>query len=162
MTTETKIICFQVNGRPQQRGSKIASLIPKRGGGFVTSANGRPIVAARDANAKSNDWMRSVADAAREAFREPLVCTPVSVSITFYFARPQSHFGSGARNQILRPSAPLRHAQTPDLDKLTRAVLDACTGQIWRDDRQVCKLCNVCKEWTTGNERAVITVELLD
>jgi hypothetical protein len=38
---------FTVLGRGQQRGSKQASLIPKRGGGFVEK-NGRPMVVARD------------------------------------------------------------------------------------------------------------------
>ena len=32
------------------------------------------------------------------------------------------------------------HFQRPDIDKLLRAVLDACTGVIWHDDAQVMRI----------------------
>lgn len=156
----TKSICFQVNGTPKPRGSKLATLIPKRGGGYVTNANGRPVVAARDSCKQSKDWMRSVSDAARDAWGDALIVGPVAVEITLYFARPRSHYGSGRNTMIVKPMAPAYHAQRPDVDKLARAILDACTGQIWRDDSQVCGL-NVTKRWTTTNERAVVMVEIL-
>lgn len=35
---------------------------------------------------------------------------------------------------------PLWHSKKPDLDKLVRAVQDALTGIIYKDDGQVCRL----------------------
>jgi Holliday junction resolvase RusA-like endonuclease len=58
---------------------------------------------------------------------------PVAVAITFALPRPKGHFGKKG----LLPSAPRSPAVMPDLDKLVRAVLDALTGIVWRDDAQV-------------------------
>lgn len=58
---------------------------------------------------------------------------PVAVAITFRFPRPRGHFGKRG----LLPSAPSQVTTLPDIDKLVRAVLDALTGIVWRDDAQV-------------------------
>jgi Holliday junction resolvase RusA-like endonuclease len=50
----------------------------------------------------------------------------------------------------------------PDLDKLTRALLDGMTGVVYRDDAQVCAT-NIVKKYPLGEERpgvAVIVMEL--
>lgn len=71
---------------------------------------------------------------------------PMSVAVLFRFGRPKGHFtGSGA----LRPAAPEYKTTRPDLDKLVRAVLDACTDAgAWRDDSQVFHLA-AGKFWST-------------
>lgn len=58
----------------------------------------------------------------------------VSIDVTFWFARPKSHFTTKGNR-----SASYRHRYTkkPDIDKLTRSVLDALTGIVYRDDSQV-------------------------
>jgi Holliday junction resolvase RusA-like endonuclease len=38
------------------------------------------------------------------------------------------------------PQHPSWHIVRPDADKLIRAVLDALTGKVWRDDCQVAEL----------------------
>lgn len=58
---------------------------------------------------------------------------PVAVAITFLFPRPKGHYG----RRGLLPSAPSQMTTLPDIDKLVRAVLDALTGIVWRDDAQV-------------------------
>ena len=153
---------FTVLGRPQQRGSKQASLIPKRGGGFVTNAAGRPIVAARDMNAKSKDWMQEVRSAAAAAVGDNwvLLQCPIELMIKFYFARPKSHYGSGKNASVIKESSPKFHAQSPDLDKLVRAIGDSLTGVVYLDDRLVCSQI-VSKYWTEECEKAVIRVRAI-
>lgn len=151
-------ITFTVFGRPQQRGSKRAVLIPKRGGGWATK-NGRPIVAARDMNEKSKDWMHAVTAVAMECYRGELLRGPVCLEVTFFFTRPKSHFGTGRNANVLKDSAPLWHAQAPDLDKLQRSVLDALTNVLWADDRQVADV-RARKFWTNDAARADIVVTL--
>ena len=153
-------VSFIVFGRPQQRGSKRAVLIPKRGGGWL-ERNGRPVVAARDMNERSKDWMALVAAAGRDAYQGDLLTGPIRLSVVFYFRRPRSHYGKGRNAEKLKESAPQRHAQSPDLAKLMRALEDALTGQVWRDDRQVCWYGDVRREWTREQERAEVVIEEL-
>lgn len=153
-------IQFQVIGRPQQRGSKRAVLIPKRGGGFIEK-NGRPIVAAKDDNPNSKEWMGQVRDAAASAFRGELLQEPVRLTVLFYFKRPKSHFGSGLKATALKASAPQFHTGTPDLDKLVRAIGDSLTGVVLHDDKQICSLISD-RAWTTEGERAVVLIETLE
>jgi crossover junction endodeoxyribonuclease RusA len=60
----------------------------------------------------------------------------VSVRITFYLPRPQSHYTPG---KTLRGVAPLSPHRPPDLDKLLRSTFDAFTqaGVIVDDSRIV-------------------------
>ena len=154
-------ITFTIYGRPQQRGSKQAVLIPKRGGGWVEK-NGRPIVAAKDDNPNSKAWMSQVCDAAREAFQGELIRGPVRLTVRFYFTRPKNHFRTGSKAHLLRDDAPTWHAQTPDLDKLTRCLADSLTGVVLADDKQIAAYGErMGKFWTTDAERAEVTIEQL-
>lgn len=64
-------------------------------------------------------WRKDVGEAAMLARRGFYAKngTPVRVTLAFFLAT--------------EPTAP------PDIDKLTRACLDACTGVLWHDDAQV-------------------------
>lgn len=151
---------FVVLGRGQQRGSKQAGLIPKRGGGFVEK-NGRPIVVARDMNKKSKGWMQEVKVAANKAYcGADLITQPITLTAKFYFNRPSSHYGSGKNSQALKPSAPLVHAQSPDLAKLLRSLEDALTGVVWQDDKLVWTYgVGTGRYWTTAHERTEVLIE---
>jgi len=74
---------------------------------------------------------------------------PVNVHITFTFARPNSHYGTGRNKAMVKDSAPpfpSSHA-IGDIDKLARACLDALTDAgIWKDDSQVVQL-HALKVW---------------
>ena len=64
------------------------------------------------------------------------------VEVEFVFARPRSHFGTGKNVNTIKstaPSNPTSRAQG-DVDKLCRALLDACTDILWADDSQVVAL----------------------
>ena len=156
MSETATAIEFTVLGRPQPRGSKQAVLIPKRGGGFVEK-NGRPIVAAKDDNPRSKDWMNSVRCAARQAYDGELLRGPVKIHVEFFLPRPKCHFGSGRNATCLKQSSPEWHAQKPDCDKLLRGTLDALKGVIWADDAQVREL-SATKNWTMTSARAIIIV----
>jgi Holliday junction resolvase RusA-like endonuclease len=70
---------------------------------------------------------------------EPLA-EPLQMRLMFFLPRPKGHFGTGKNSAKLKASAPLAPAVKPDLDKLVRAVLDALTGVVFRDDCQVAGL----------------------
>lgn len=79
---------------------------------------------------------------------------PVSVDLLFLLPRPK------ARSRKNDPAGPLWCATRPDVDNLSKAVLDCLTLQgWWRDDAQVVHL-RVTKHWHSIGERpgAVIGV----
>lgn len=72
---------------------------------------------------------------------------PLYVWMHFRFKRPKSHFGTGKNADVLKPNAPFWHGNTPDLDNLAKAVMDACTQLgLWGDDRQIVEL-GLKKTW---------------
>jgi len=80
-------------------------------------------------------WQHEIASAVRCVVTAPLP-GPVQIDLEFRLLRPKSHFvnGDGLR---LKPHVPLYHATKPDVDKVTRAVLDGLTGALYADDGQV-------------------------
>jgi len=92
------------------------------------------------ANKRQKPWMADVKASAWAAtegiFYRPLTGA-VILKVQFQFTRPKSHYGSGKNAGQVKGSAPKYHITKPDLTKLTRAVEDALTGVIWRDDSQV-------------------------
>jgi len=112
-----------IHGPPATAGSKR---------GFVHPSTGRVVIT--DDSERSKPWQAVVASAAADAMGDrPLFDGPLSLYITFTFPRPKGHYG----RRGLRPSAPLHPTVRPDLLKLARAVEDALTGVVWRDDAQI-------------------------
>lgn len=156
-----RVIEFTVIGRPQQRGSKTASVVTKAGGEIVRRPNGSPAIRVMDSNKKSGDWMTSVKQVAAGIMGDrELIRSPVVLTVQFYFARPKAHYRTGRNAGKLKDSAPSIHAQSPDLAKLIRCLEDALTGVVWADDRQVWKYGEgTARHWTSQQERAVVRVE---
>ena len=117
------MITFTVYGTPQPAGSKRAMQHP------VTQR-----IVVLDAAKNSRPWKNDVAETALQSMTalEPLE-GPLILSLVFYVQRPKGHYGKRG----LRPSAPRFPAVRPDVTKLIRAVEDAMTGIVWRDDAQV-------------------------
>lgn len=113
-------VSFVVYGIAQPAGSKR---------GFVKA--GRVVIT--DASAKSRPWKAQVSDAAAQASDGPLLAGPLTLTVDFYLPRPKGHIGVKG----VRPSAPAYPIVKPDTTKLLRAVEDALTGIVWRDDAQV-------------------------
>lgn len=115
-------VSFTVYGLAQPAGSKRAGM-SKHGKMFV-----------RDDAKRSRPWKTQVSQAAGEAMNGTgLLDGPLELSVIFTVPRPKGHYGARG----LRPSAPEYPAVRPDVTKLLRAVEDACTGIVWRDDAQI-------------------------
>lgn len=139
-------VTFTVNGVAQPAGSKR---------GFVNHKTGRVIIT--DDAKKSRPWKAQVADAAIAAMDGPLLSGPLELVVTFTVPRPKGHFGKGRNAGTVAASAPPFPTVKPDLTKLVRAVEDALTGIVWRDDAQVIAQ-HAFKEY---GEHAVCKVEVL-
>ena len=96
-----------------------------------------------EANPHVKQWRQDTAAAAIDA--RPDEWNPYlafHVEVEFVFARPMTHFGTGRNSSIIKRTAPT-HPTTRmqgDVDKLSRALLDACTDILWADDSQVVAL----------------------
>ncbi len=114
--TET-LISFRVHGLPIPQGST-----------RVWMVKGRPITTS---SAKGlSGWRRLVADVAQNyAPAEPWV-GPVGIELHFGLPKPKS----APKRKRVWPD------KRPDLDKLTRAVLDALTYVVFADDSQVIEI----------------------
>lgn len=125
------MIEFTVIGKAEPAGSKRAFRNPKTGGMIVT-----------DANQNAKPWQAAVAEKANETMLAhargegvawDLLGGPLALGLCFFITRPKSHFGKRG----LLPSAPEFPTGKPDALKLARAVEDALTGVVWRDDAQI-------------------------
>ena len=133
---------FRVRGIPAPQGSKRAYV-----------RNGRANLVEM-AGASLKAWRQDVTVAALAATRQGgwyVIDKPVAVHVGFYMPRPKS-----------RPLDVI-HAKRPDIDKLTRAVLDALTtANVWEDDSLVADL----KVWKRYEDEhgpgACIAVQVID
>jgi Holliday junction resolvase RusA-like endonuclease len=125
------MIAFSVIGKPQPGGSKRA--YPRR------RSDGTLAVAVVDSNPMVDDWKALAQHAARQVVERmpthPDGC--VALQVDFYFERPKSHYRTGANAHLLRDGAPERPTSKPDATKVLRALEDALTGVVWRDDAQI-------------------------
>jgi len=64
---------------------------------------------------------------------------PVEVNLTFYLERPPGHYSTGGDIKKSSPDID-EHIFKPDLDNLTKFVLDVLVGLAYDDDKQVVKL----------------------
>jgi crossover junction endodeoxyribonuclease RusA len=120
--------------------------------GSMTTARGR-IYAANSPTLRP--WRASVtmhAVDAKHRHEHPGFTGPVRVQIVFWLPRPKT-----LPKKIRLPS------KRPDLDKLTRAILDALTdAAIWVDDAQVQQLALVKYYASAHPPGAAITIEPAD
>lgn len=89
-------------------------------------------------------WRFKISQAARELNKELIEFDAVRVTLLFMLPQPKK---------------PVRQYPTtkPDIDKLSRAVLDALTGVLYKDDSQVTQL-DAQKVYTYGEPGVYITV----
>lgn len=134
-------LTFTVFGVAQPQGS--AKAFMRKGARF-------PIVTSDNPQLKG--WRQLVAHAASQALHQTtggvFIEGPVRLCAGFYLPRPKSLGGK-----------PRAHMTRPDVDKLARAIGDALTGVVWRDDSQVVQL-KVEKQYAAVGESpcAVIAV----
>lgn len=126
MTTnqEPTRIHFTVLGKARPAGSKRA---------FVNRKTGQPIVT-DDSGKEGKAWRADVKNSAHLAHQGPLLTGELTVVMTFYRPRPKAHLRA---NGEVKDSAPKAPVTRPDVLKLARAVEDALTGVVYRDDSQI-------------------------
>ena len=117
---------FTVLGTAKPAGSKKAFAHPKTGRIIVTDQSG----------AAGKTWRNDVRAEALKVMDEPLRGA-VGMDITFYRARPKGHYGTGRNAAVVKDSSPAHPTVAPDVDKLSRSVLDALSGTCYLDDAQV-------------------------
>lgn len=117
-----------VYGRPQPKGSK-QPYVNK-------SKEGKTFAGMKDTNPKAAQYQRDVRALAGKSFDGPMIDEAATLIVTFCYARPKGHFGSGKNSRKLKASAPMRHTQKPDNSKTLRTIEDALIGVVIRDDSQ--------------------------
>jgi len=145
------VIRFDILGKPVPRGSKRAFPIRRKDGTLG--------VAVSDNTGESGRlWMAMVREAARSALPADWVprSGPIKLFIVFQLRRPKAHYTTKG---AVKPSAPAQPIVKPDLTKLLRAVEDALTGVVWRDDSQIIHQA-VTKEYADADMTSVV-VEFL-
>lgn len=104
-----------------------------------------------ESNPNTRPWRAAVAAEAAIAMKDHMTLVgPIHLDVVFEFTRPKGHYGTGKNAHALKGSAPRFHTSKPDVDKLARAIGDALTGIVFRDDSQISRL-TVAKLY---NERA--------
>lgn len=110
----------------------------------------------REDNPATKPWRSAVAWEATAAMQGvELMTGPVALDVTFFFPRPKSHYRTGKHAGQLKLDAPIHCTTKPDADKLLRAIGDAITGIVVRDDSQIVRI-HARKLY--GTPRAIVTV----
>ena len=73
----------------------------------------------------------------------------VNMNIVYAFRRPQS-LSKKERNEI-DGGKTVPKTTKPDIDNLTKAILDALNGIVWKDDAQVTQI-NIQKIWSAKDQ----------
>jgi len=121
-----------VVGTPRTAGSTRAIPVKRKGVEQVTSTKDVRSVVVADEPVGTAAWRGAIVDRVRKLLDgRPVERGPVAVRLVFALSRPR---------QVPAERAGWPSAK-PDVDKLTRAVLDALTAAgVWKDDAQVCDL----------------------
>lgn len=114
----TTVLRCLIDGKAVPQGSMNAGV----------TKSGRPFVYPANKNLKP--WREHVSQCVKNAEINPSPngdYVAYSLRLTFYYVRPQSHYGSSGGAPYLKVTSPLYHAKKPDLDKLIRAICDGLT-----------------------------------
>jgi Holliday junction resolvase RusA-like endonuclease len=118
--------------------------------GQRTTAAGNKIPLIIEASPGLPAWRKAVADAVKQAMIDSGDSSKfegaVKVEAVFYLTRKKS---------VTRPYPTV----PPDVDKLSRSLLDSCKG-VWGDDSQVVRL-EVSKKYATGEAGVAVTISAI-
>jgi Holliday junction resolvase RusA-like endonuclease len=92
------------------------------------------------------DYKRAIASSVSVSYAGDVMVCPVSVIVDFIMPRPKSLIW------VRKPMVRLPCRDVPDVDNLFKAVADALTGALWKDDRQIWE-CRLRKYYAAGDER---------
>jgi len=128
-------ISFIVYGQAITQGNKRAMPVYSKGKPLMRS--GRQVTRVIEGNPKVYEWRQQVAEVATKECYCGYTLEPVRLTMTFTRPRPKGHYGTGRNASVLKPSAPKYPTTKPDTLKLARAIEDALTSVLWKDDSQV-------------------------
>lgn len=122
------MISFWIPGHPITKGS----------GTPMVSASGKPFVRQNNRE-RLGPWEARIEEIAVEAGVRDLYSEDGAYKVdrAFFLKRPQKHFHRDGRLREDAPRWPT--TKKADIDKMTRAILDALTGCAYEDDSQVCR-----------------------
>lgn len=122
-------ISFFVPGTPKPQPRQKQRIIFPKGGGRPFAHNYDP--------GDAEVWKREVRLAAADYVPTTgAIVLPIDLELTFYFARPACHYGTGKNVGVLKKDAPIR-CLLYDSDNLAKAVMDALqTVGMYRNDKQ--------------------------
>lgn len=138
---------FTVVGLPATKGSTRA---------FVSQSTHRIIV--KGDNPRTKSWQSLIAGTASLELQRPehrglFFEHGVEIDVCFYLPRPKALLTKKLAGQAIP------HTKKPDADKLLRAVKDALSKVVWRDDAQVTDAITRKRYCAAGEfPRAVITI----
>jgi len=120
---------------------------------------GKIVVAYSDQETESGKAYLQILEQVRGV--EPLTGA-LFVEISFFIARPKSHFGTGKNSGRLKPSSPKYHTKKPDVDNYIKFYFDVMNELVWRDDSQVVSV-KACKKYCGPGEieKTQITIETI-
>lgn len=105
-------------------------------------------------------WRHTLALQVRAGITARWLRAPVLVSFGFRICRSLSQFQGEYHGGPLRADAPVHMEYKPDLDNLTKAVMDVMTEEdIWLDDCHVTNQ-SATKEWVTMPELEGVQIML--
>ena len=85
----------------------------------------------------------------------------INLNLIFYMPRPKSHYRTGKFSHLLKDNAPSFHTKKPDVDNLSKAVLDAMTDAGILSDDSIVVQHYIYKKYTERETGVKIEIEEL-
>lgn len=131
-----------VPGTPAPSGSKSPFV-------YKDKKTGKHKASLAPANKRQKPWMQVVATYARMKYRGPLLTGGIILNATFCFHRKKGHYTATGKLSKKGRENP-NHTVKPDRDKLLRAVQDAMSGIVYKDD---------CQIWTGDTKKVYVGLD---
>lgn len=140
------LIQFEVYGKPATQGSKRVLPIGK-------GDHRRHVLV--DSCKDLKPWRHTVASIAAGLYSGPLLDEPIAMACIFDRVRPSGHLGTGCNAGVVKAWAPEAPVTTPDSLKQARAIEDALSKVIYKDDSRIS--CHVIvKQWGPVQKTTII------
>jgi len=118
----------------------------------ATAVNGRARMYGAKKSHPIHVFKAAVQLAFAKAYTGPPIEGPIEIEIVFVLPRPKS------MRWKTKPMPRVLHPKRPDIDNLTKGVLDALNGLAWGDDGQIYRAA-VSKWYASGDEQPHTTIE---
>ena len=93
----------------------------------------------------------------QQGFKKPMSGAVCIEKLKYTYTRPKNHYNSKG---LLKPKAPKYKITRPDLDNLTKPILDALNKTVFNDDNQIFLIENISKVFGTENKIELTLTEI--